>query len=124
MADIDLKRAHGLGLAAARTAAEKLAKDLSRKFGLSGDWKGNTLHFERPGVTGALAVHEKDVHLTVGLGFLLKAMKPSIERAVVAEMDQLFASLPAAAPKAAGHKAAPKALKPKTAAKPPKKGGA
>ncbi len=119
MADIDLKRAHGLGLKAARVAAEELAGDLGRKFGLSGDWKGNVLHFERPGVKGALEVHEKEVHLTVGLGLLLKAMKPSIERAVVAEMDKLFARLPAAAPKPSA-----KPPKPKTAARPPKKGGA
>lgn len=122
MADIDLKRAHGLGLAAARVAAEKLGADLGKKFGLSGDWEGNTLHFERPGVKGALTVHDKDVHLTVGLGFLLKAMRPSIERAVVAEMDQLFAKLPGAAK--AASKAAPKAAKSKTASKHPKKGGA
>ncbi len=55
MADIDIKRAHNLGLAAARAAADKMVEHLGRKFGLEGDWNGNVLHFERPGVSGSLA---------------------------------------------------------------------
>jgi len=105
MADIDLRRAHHLGLKAARTAADKLAADLGKRFGLTGDWEGNVLHFERPGVSGKLAVDEKDLHLTVSLGFLLKAMKGSIERAIDEKLDAL---LPA---------------KPKKASARPKKGG-
>jgi len=90
VADIDLHRAHHLGLAGARKVADKLASDLGRKFDLRGDWKGNVLHFQRPGVTGSLAVGERDLHLSVTLGFLLKAMKGSIERAVLAELDKLL----------------------------------
>jgi len=90
LADIDIKRAHNLGLMAARAAANKMAEHLGRKFGLEGDWKGNVLEFERPGVTGSLAVDDKDLRLTVNLGFLLKAMRGSIEGAVQEELDKLF----------------------------------
>lgn len=92
MADIDIKRAHNLGLKAARTAADKMAEHLGRKFGLEGGWAGNVLSFARPGVTGSLAVDEKDLRLMVDLGFLLKAMRPSIEKAVHEELDALFAT--------------------------------
>ncbi|MBZ0250228.1 MAG: polyhydroxyalkanoic acid system family protein [Burkholderiales bacterium] len=92
MADIDLKRIHHLGMKAARHAADEMAADLGRKFGLAGRWEGNVLHFDRPGVTGKLALTEKDLHLTVTLGFLLKALRGSIERAVHEELDSLFAS--------------------------------
>jgi len=112
MPDIDVRRVHNLGLAAARKAADKLAADLGKKFDLRGDWEGNILHFERPGVTGALAIDEKALHLTVSLGFLLKAMKGSIERAVMTELDALFPAKPKA-----------EAPKPKKAAPRPKKGG-
>ncbi len=88
MPDIDVRRAHTLGLEGARRIADKLVADLGRKFDLRGDWKGNVLHFQRPGVTGSLTVGERDLHLTVALGFLLKAMKGSIERAVLSELDQ------------------------------------
>ena len=116
MPDIDIKRAHGLGLKAARAAADKMAEHLGRKFGLQGDWSGNVMNFERPGVTGSLAVDEKDVRLTVNLGFLLKAMRGSIEGAVNEELNKLFASKP-------GPKAGGEPPKPKKAAARPKKGG-
>ena len=92
MADIDLKRVHHLGMKAARHAADEMAKDLGRKFGLAGAWTGNTLHFDRPGVAGKLVLTEHDLHLTVTLGFLLKALRGSIERAVHEELDSLFAA--------------------------------
>jgi putative polyhydroxyalkanoate system protein len=91
VADIDLKRDHDLGLAAARKAADHMAEDLGRKFHLVGSWTGNTLHFDRPGVAGTLALTDKHLHLTVTLGFLLKAMRGPIERAVHQELDTLFA---------------------------------
>ena len=90
MADIDVRRVHDLGLKAARVAADRMAADLGRKFELRGFWEGNVLHFERPGVTGALAITARDLHLTVTLGFLLRALKGSIERAVHEELDELF----------------------------------
>ena len=91
MADIEIRRAHDLGLKAARAAADRMAETLGRKFDLRGAWEGNTLRFERPGVTGSLDVGDKDLRLTVALGFLLKAMRGSIERAIVQELDTLFA---------------------------------
>ena len=116
MADIELHRIHNLGLKAARTAAEKMADQLGRKFDLKGEWHGNVLKFERPGVSGSLAITDKDMNLSVALGFLLKAMKGSIETAVRQELDKLFPEWPARAPPRTPVKA-------KKGAPPPKKGG-
>jgi putative polyhydroxyalkanoate system protein len=110
MADIDIRRAHHLGHAAARAAADRMAEKLGRKFDLKGDWDGDVLRFQRPGVTGSLTVGPKDLHLSVALGFLLKAMKGSIEQAIRHELDALFAEKPAKATR-------------KKAAAPRKKGG-
>lgn len=110
MADIDIRRAHNLGPAAARAAADRMADHLGRKFGLKGDWDGDVLRFERPGVTGSLTLRPKELHLAVALGFLLKAMKGSIEQAIQHELDALFAAAPAKAAKpakATAKKAAP-----------------
>jgi putative polyhydroxyalkanoate system protein len=118
MADIDIKRSHNLGLEAARAAADKMAEHLGKKFGLDGDWSGNTLNFQRPGVTGSLAIDDRDLRLVVNLGLLLKMMKPSIEAAVKQQLDGLFAErTPAKAP--------PKVERPKAKKAParPKKGG-
>jgi putative polyhydroxyalkanoate system protein len=115
MADIELHRVHNLGLKAARAAADRMAEHLGRKFDLKGDWEGNVLRFERPGVTGSLAISDKDLRLSVALGFLLKAMKGSIEASVVHELDKLFVEARPDEPKPG-----PKAKK---AATPRKKGG-
>ena len=117
MADIDITRVHNLGLPAARVAADRMAAHLGSKFDLKGEWTGNVLHFQRPGVTGSLGITGKDLHLSVTLGFLLKAMKGSIEKAVVHELDTLFAAKTGApSPKA-------EKPKPKKAPAPRKKGG-
>jgi putative polyhydroxyalkanoate system protein len=133
MADIDLKRVHNLGIKAARAQAELMAEHLGKKFGLKGDWEGDVLRFERPGVSGSLAISDKDIRLLVSLGFLLKAMKGSIENAVVHELDTLFASTavakhrPNQTSEGAGARqekrpAAPAAAKAKKAPASPKKG--
>ena len=90
MADIDLTRSHNLGIKAAREAADRMAEDLGRKFGLAGGWTGNTHHFDRPGVTGSLHLTDKDLRLTVTLGFLLKALRGPLEAAILRELDSLF----------------------------------
>ena len=91
MADIEVRRAHALGLEGARTAADRMVEALGQRFDLRGSWSGNTLRFERPGVSGTLDVSANDLRLAVTLGFLLKAMRGSIERAVHEELDRLFA---------------------------------
>ena len=97
MADIDLIRAHDLGLKGARAAAERLAADLGHKFDVRGVWEGNVLNFQRPGVSGSLAITDKELRLAVSLGLMMKAMRGSIEKAIVHELDALFPQKAAAA---------------------------
>ena len=123
MADIEIRRAHGMNPRDARAVADRMADKLGKKFGLKGDWDGNTMRFQGTGVTGTLTVSPRDLHIAATLGFLLKAMKGSIEQAVTRELDQLLAAAPAKpatakasakpAPKAkpATKKAAPRAKK-------------
>ena len=90
MADIDIRRPHGVTVQSARETAARIAADLEQRFGLRGEWDGDTFRFKRSGVTGFLAVGAEDVHLSVTLGLLLKAMRESIERAVVHKLDSVF----------------------------------
>ena len=94
MADIELNRTHHLGLKGARAAADKMAEKLGEKFDLSGDWQGNTLHFQRPGVNGRLTVTDHDMVLQVTLGFMLKMMKGPIEKAVHEQLDKVLDAPP------------------------------
>lgn len=93
MADIEVSRAHGLGLEGARTAADRMMASLEQRFGLRGKWDGNVLRFERQGVTGHLAIDEHKLQLAVTLGFLLRAMRGSIQAEVLHELDRLFGSV-------------------------------
>src|SRR4029079_6131046 len=95
MADIEIRRAHGMNPANARAAADRMADKLGKKFGLKGDWDGNTMRFQGTGVTGTITVRPKDLHIGATLVFLLQAMKGSIEQAVTRELDQLLAAAPA-----------------------------
>ena len=114
MADIDIHRPHDFGIDKAREGAERMLADLGRRFGLKGRWRDDVLHFQGTGITGALAISATDLHLTIVLGFLLKAMRGSIERAVHEELDALFE-------KASAGKKAP--ARPKKASGRRKKGG-
>jgi putative polyhydroxyalkanoate system protein len=96
MADIEVRRAHALGIEGARDAADRMMEALAQRFGLRGTWNGNVLRFERPGVSGHLAIDEHSLHLAVSLGFLLRAMRGSIEGEVKSELDRLFGATPSA----------------------------
>ena len=89
MATIHIEREHGLTHAKARTAADKLAKDLRKRFELAYEWDGDDVLFERPGLTGRMQVGRKSIALDVTLGFLLTALKPTIEREIHATLDRL-----------------------------------
>lgn len=123
MADIEVHRQHELGLAAARRAAEQMASDLARKFDVRGSWQGDTLRFERPGVSGFVTLTENDLRLSISLGFLLKAMKASIEKLVLQEIDTLFAAHAKTGEPAVPEARPPRPATPKKPAKRPKKGG-
>jgi len=90
MADIEIRRSHGTTLDAARASAERIAAELGERFGLRGEWQGDTFNFKRSGLAGFLKVSGEDLHLSVSLGLLLKAMREPIERAVVNKLDAVF----------------------------------
>ena len=92
MADISLTRKHQLGLKGAKTAADNMSAKLNEKFDLICSWTGDTLHFQRSGVNGKMLVSETHMELEVTLGFLLKAMKSPIEKAVVENLDSALAN--------------------------------
>ena len=90
MSDIVIYRKNNKNVAEARTAAKRLAGELANRFGLRSHWQGDTLIFERPGANGELAISEEEVILTVSLGPLLRALKPSLEREIQRQFDAVF----------------------------------
>ena len=91
MSHIKLRRTHNLPHDKARHAAEKMAKRLKKEFDLDYEWEGDVLIFERSGVNGELTVAAKHVEMEVKLGFLLGMMKPTIEKHIHDNLDEIFA---------------------------------
>jgi putative polyhydroxyalkanoate system protein len=102
MSDIKIRRAHSMPHDKARAAAERMAKMLQKEFQLEYEWardEKDVLVFERPGVNGELTVAPKHVEMEVKLGFLLKMLKPTIERHIHDHLDEIFAAHAGTKPK-------------------------
>lgn len=106
MSDIDIRIAHTIPIAQARKQTERVAKQLKGRYGLDYAWKGNTLEFNRQGVSGTLEVGPQEVKAHVGLGLLFGFLKPEIEKQIRLELDKVFGSTPSAPAKRATTKAA------------------
>jgi len=98
MADIHIVRTHSMPLQQARDAASNLAGKLEQKFDLETQWQEDTLHFQRPGVTGTLALGEGEVTIDVRLGLLLSAFRGAMEEQISEQLDRVFDPAQAAAP--------------------------
>jgi putative polyhydroxyalkanoate system protein len=90
MPAISIKRRHKLEHKKAKAAAEKIARDLNKRFDLAYEWDGDQIEFERPGLSGSLHVGKTDVRLEVELSFLLFALKGPIEQEINNQLDALF----------------------------------
>lgn len=90
MTDIDIRRKHALPLKDAKAKVERIAERIAERFDVEYGWRGNALAFSRSGVDGEIAVSAKEIRVLVRLGFLLFALKPSIEREIDRTIDEHF----------------------------------
>jgi putative polyhydroxyalkanoate system protein len=88
MPSIHITRKHGKSLADARTAIDKVAKSIAKKFSVEYGWDGNTLNFERAGVSGHIALSKGLVKVSVEISFLLLAIKSAIETEIEKHLDR------------------------------------
>ena len=90
MPSISIAKRHKLSHKKAKDVAEKIAKDLNKRFDLDYAWDGDDIEFERPGVSGRMHVGKDTIALDVSLGFLLSPLKGTIEREIHAQLDRLL----------------------------------
>ena len=91
MPTIDIRRPHQLPIAEARARVEQVAARMREKFGLAGEWQGDTLHISRPGVTGSIAVEPAAIQVQARLGMMLTPLKGVVEQEIRHKLDELFA---------------------------------
>ncbi|HEY0878447.1 MAG TPA: polyhydroxyalkanoic acid system family protein [Zeimonas sp.] len=90
MPAIHLERAHRLGLKKARAAAQRVADDMAQSFDMTSEWDGNSLRFERSGVSGVLTVARDRVVLDARLAGLLAVFRTRIEERLHDDFDRYF----------------------------------
>ncbi len=90
MPTIEITRSHSRPLAEARKAVQRVADHIASKFDVESGWEGNTLFFRRSGVDGHIKVSARKVHVTVQLGFLLMAIRGSVEREIHRYLEEEF----------------------------------
>lgn len=91
MPRIDIRRPHALPLAEARAVVDKVASRMREKFGMDGQWQGDTLHFSRPGVSGSIAVESEAIQVRAELGLMLSPLKGMVEQEIRRKLDEHFA---------------------------------
>ena len=107
MATITIAKKHAHSHRKAKDIAEKVAKELERRFQLRYVWDGDHVDFERPGVSGRMHVAHDAIRLEAHLGFLLTPLKPLLEHAIHKQLDELVdepKASAASAPRAAAAK--------------------
>lgn len=90
MSDIDIRRKHSLGAEQARAAIQNVADHLAERFDVECRWQGNILQFARSGVDGRIEVDASEVRVAADLGFLLLALKPTVENEIHRYLDEAF----------------------------------
>ena len=91
MADIQISKAHQLTQQQAHSKVDQLAHKLESELNLTTKWLDDSrLSFERSGASGAITVTEQEVNVEVKLGFLLKAMRGTIEQELEKALNEAF----------------------------------
>ena len=90
MPKIDIRRPHQLPLDEARAVIDQVATRMREKFGVSGQWQGDTWQFSRPGVKGAIAVAKDEIQVSAELGMLLSPLKSMVEQEIGRKLDEHF----------------------------------
>jgi putative polyhydroxyalkanoate system protein len=88
MADIELTRAHSLGLNDGRDAVERVAQQLESDIGVDYEWKENTLLFDGQAADGEIDVEADRIEIQINLSAFLRPMKGQLEQEAERYLDE------------------------------------
>lgn len=90
MSHIVINRSHHLTLDQSRQAAETLAAQLADHYHIHYHWQGDSLHFERSGVSGHIVLEPGQVRISARVGFLLLPLKHRLEQEIHRYLNDVF----------------------------------
>jgi putative polyhydroxyalkanoate system protein len=90
MGTLSIAKKHSLTHKQAKAAAQKVADDLKERFDLNYAWKGDSIAFERPGLSGKMHVGRTEVRLDCELGLILSLLQSRLEAEIHKEFTKRF----------------------------------
>ncbi len=90
MPSIDIRKPHQLSMEQAHAVVDQVSGRMQEKLGVQGEWKGDTMHFSRPGVTGTIAVESDVIVVNVQLGLMLSPLKGMVQQEIQRKLDEHF----------------------------------
>ena len=91
MPSLDIRRPHRLSATEAHAVIDQVATRMREKFQVQTQWQNdNTLSFERPGISGKIAIGSDEIHVSAQLGMLLSPLKGMIEQEIRRKLDEHF----------------------------------
>ncbi len=90
MAQIEMRRSHGLGAERARGQIELLAERLAEKLGGSWRWQGERAVCEARGAKACVAYDAQTVSIEVDLPFVMRPMRKILEAKIEEYFERYF----------------------------------
>ena len=90
MSTIHIRKAHNLGYARARRAAERLAREIETRFHASHRWDKDDLWLSRRGVEGRIHIADDAVEVRIKLGMPMRPLKGTIQDSVEKRLSRLL----------------------------------
>lgn len=91
MADISKTKSHSMDPEELRGRLEKLADEMTRKFGIKARWDEDTCHLSGPALKkGMLTMSPSEVTIELTLGMMAKMLKGRIEKEIDSRMSALI----------------------------------
>lgn len=90
MSAISITRKHEKTIKQAREAVDRIAGAIASKFSVGHQWEDDVLHFSRSGVDGKIALSKGLVKIDVKLGFMLMAIRGSVEQEILRVLEKEF----------------------------------
>ena len=91
MATIHIKRTHKLDQEHIHQEVQNLADKLADDLGVTCQWQGDRLHFERSGAKGNIQIGVDYLEFEIKLGMLLAPLKGKVEKTVTEYLDEHLA---------------------------------
>jgi len=88
MADIELTRSHSMNPDEARTAVERVARELETDLEVDYEWDGDTLLFDGPGADGKIEIETDAIQVLIDLSAFLRPMKSRVESEAATYLDR------------------------------------